>query len=143
MAATSEPWLSNRTAHAVLSSVHYTSPMLLFVVFLAAFVARSILVSSRVDDLKPPTENAGPGGKALPRTNSPAAKKKLQGQTLDFSPGRKLLFICLSILLLLTFMANAVIVVFHALTHRTENWWCGQSFVVCEDFTGRPPTIRS
>ena len=130
MAVTTEPWVSNRTAHAVSTYAHYISPALLLVVFLTAFVARSILTSAKLDKLKAATEHTGPGGKALPRTNSPAAKEKLQSQTLDFSPGRKLLFTCLSVLLLLTFAGNAVIVILHALTYREENWWCGPSFVV-------------
>ena len=131
MAATTEPWVSNRTAQAVSTYVQYISPLLLLVVFLAAFISQSIVTSAKVDDLKSPTKHTGPGGKPLPRTNSPAAKEKLQSQTLDFSPGRKLLFTCLSAILLLTFVGNAAIVILHTLTHREENWWCGQSVVVC------------
>ncbi|KAL9124590.1 MAG: hypothetical protein Q9217_006095 [Psora testacea] len=130
MAANTEPWVSNHTAQAISTSLHYISPLLLSVVFLAAFIAHSILKSAKVDDLKPPPKYIGPGGKPLPRTNSPAAKEKLQSQTLDFTPGRKLLFICLSAILLLTFVGNAVVAILHVLTHRKENWWCGQSFVI-------------
>ncbi|KAL9097361.1 MAG: hypothetical protein Q9163_006356 [Psora crenata] len=128
-ANTTEPWASNRTALAVSTSLHYICPVLLLVVFVAAFIARSILTSAKVEDLKPPTKYAGPGGKPLPRTNSPAAKEKLRSEALDFSPGRKLLFTCLSAFLLLTFVGNAVVATLHALTHREEQWWCGQSFV--------------
>lgn len=132
MSAPTKPWLSNDAAQRVLAYSHYASPVVLLIVFLFTFVVHSILTANRYDRLKAPATQTGPGGKALPRTASPAAKRAMQQQVLDFSPRRKLIFLLLCVLLLLTLVGNAAIVLITTLSHRKENWWCGQSFVVSE-----------
>lgn len=126
-----DPWLSSHTASLLLKYTHYSSPAVLFLVFLIAFISRSIVNTNKRDDLKPIITQTGPGGKPLPRGNSPAATKEIiKYEASDFTPGRKLLFVIISILLLLTLIGNAVIVISHALADREEQWWCGQAFVV-------------
>ena len=136
MPALFEPWVSGSTAQAVLSYAHYLSPPIIFLVFLTCFISRSVIKANRDNELKPLPQQTGPGGKPLPRTNSPSAKRQLLKTACpDFSPARKSLFIILHVLLLLTFVGNATIIVIHALAKREQEWWCGQAFVV----SGRCP----
>lgn len=127
--AASEPWVSNRTAQAMLRFTQFLSPILLFVIFLVAFTFHSISIT-------PPAvkgtmcEALGPGGKPLPRNLSPAAKAKYKQQVADFSPARKAFFNIISLFLTLTFIASAALVIVHALVDRKDNWWCGDSAVV-------------
>ena len=127
--APTEPWVSNTTAQAVLTYVHYAYPIILLFSFLLAFTVHSILTASKDDTVQAVPDKTGPGGKPLPRNTSPSAKKGKQ-EALDFSPARKLVFDWLSIGVILTFLANSVIVIVHALTAKKHGWWCGQSTVV-------------
>ena len=131
MAGAYDAWLSSRTASLLLKYTHYASPAILFLIFMTAFIARSVANTNKHDELKPLVTQTGPGGKPLPRGTSPAADREiLKYEAVDFTPGRKWLFVVISILLLLTFVGNAVIVITHALADRKQQWWCGQAFVV-------------
>ena len=130
MAATTQPWLSSHTAKDVLNKTHYAYPLVLCLVFILTFIAQSVLLTAQIDDSKHLTSQTGPGGKPLPRNTSPAAKEKIKDKLIDFTPARKLFFVVTSVLVLLTFAGNAVIVTIHALTGREGKWWCGQAFVV-------------
>ena len=125
-----EPWVSNNTAQAILTYVHYAYPIVLLLLFLLAFTIHSVLTASKDDVVEPVPDQTGPGGKPLPRNISPSARKQKQ-KVLDFSPARKLVFGWLSIGVILTFLGNAVTVIVHALVEKTHEWWCGQSTVVC------------
>ena len=125
------PWVSNKTAQDILIYVHYASPLILLAVFLVAFTAHSITTASKNEVAQPTSNQTGPGGKPLPRNPSPAAKAKLKKKALDFSPARKLLFGWLSVGATVTFLGNGVVVIVHALWKNKDNWWCGQSVVVC------------
>lgn len=129
--AASGPSAVNQTSQVVLTFTHFAAPILLLALFLVTFVAHSIATASENDTVQPITSQTGPGGKPLPRNTSPAAKAKQKSKVLDFSPARKLLFTWLSIGLILTFVGNAGVVIVHALVKRKDNWWCGQSVVVC------------
>jgi ATP-binding cassette, subfamily B, vacuolar membrane transporter HMT1/ACLQ len=113
----------------LLDVVHFHYAWVLFVVFLAAFIANSILSAEPSSESKEPVLT-GPGGKPLPRstrkTKEECEKKKLK----DFSPGRKLLFFYLSAGLLATFVANAANIVIHALTESENGWWCREATAV-------------
>ncbi len=133
MASSSRPWVSNSIAHAILTYVHYASPILLLIFFLVAFTAHSIVTAPKDEIIQADPNQTGPGGKPLPRNTSPSAKREKEKQKdQDFSPGRKLLFDWLSVAVLLTFLGNAVIVIVHALLGRKHEWWCGQSVIVRE-----------
>lgn len=125
-----EPWVSNNTAQAILTYVHYAYPIVLLLLFLLAFTLHSVLTASKDDIVEPLPDQTGPGGKPLPRNISPSARKKKQ-EVLDFSPARKLVFGWLSIGVILTFLGNTVTVIVHALVDKKHEWWCGQSAVVC------------
>ena len=120
------PWVSNETAHSLLIYTHFASPIILLVVFLAAFTTHSILSAPRTTVTQDAASQTGPGGKPLPKKTR-SCKSNVG---LDFSPGRKRLFIGLSVGSVLTFVASAAVIIVHALWDREERWWCGQAAVV-------------
>jgi ATP-binding cassette, subfamily B, vacuolar membrane transporter HMT1/ACLQ len=122
-------WPLNRTAHEVLSATQSFYAIILLVIFLTAFTAHSIATASKGDTTAAPSTQLGPGGKPLPRGKKPKEKSGIATQT-DFSKNTKLLFNWLSVAVLVTFIANATLVILHSLVKRKENWWCGQAVVV-------------
>lgn len=120
------PAASNQDAQHILVYVHFGSPVLLLIFFLAAFTTHSVVTASTDTATKNPQDQTGPGGKPLPSSK----KNPKQNDVLDFSPTRKILFNWLSVGTIVTFLANAVVVILHALINREDNWWCGESVAV-------------
>ena len=121
-------WTSNPHITKLLVYLHFTSPILLLVVFLVAFTTHSIRAASKGATVRASTDQTGPGGKPLPTGAKRAARRAKPA--LDFSPARKSLFNWISVGIILTFIANAVNVILHALLDREDEWWCGQSVAV-------------
>jgi len=113
----------------LLDAVHFHYAWVLFVVFLAAFIANSILSAEPSSESKEPVLT-GPGGKPLPRSTRKTKEEREKKKLKDFSPGRKLLFFYLSAGLLATFVANAANIVIHALTESENGWWCREATAV-------------
>lgn len=113
----------------LLDVVHFNYAWVLFVVFLVAFVANSILSAEPSSESKDPVLT-GPGGKPLPQSSARKSKEERdrRKKLKDFSPGRKLLFLYLSVGLLATFVGNGANIVIHALTQ--SDWWCGEATAV-------------
>lgn len=126
--STAEPWNSNHVAQVILTYTQFSSPPVLLLAFLIAFVTHSVIHAPEDEDAS--SRPLGPGGKPLPRSLSAINKAKRKQEVVDFSPARKTLFNCLSIFVILTFLASATLTIVHALLRRAENWWCGQSAVV-------------
>ena len=126
----SDPLVFNRTAQEILLYIHYASPIVLVASFLVAFTVHSI-ATAQGDPISASTDKTGPGGKPLPQSKSSKAEAQHKIRVLDFSPRRKLLFDGLSFAVILTFAANAIVVISHALLDRKDNWWCGQHVAVC------------
>ena len=128
----SERWPSTTAAMELLNFLHYASPIVILFFFILAFAARSI-ASSRSSAKANSARSAqfGPGGKPLPvRSHS---FKTILPQT--FSRSRKTVFEWLAVGVLLTFVANATVVIVHALVKRQEHWWCGQALTVSSSAT--------
>lgn len=125
------PWVSDQTAQSLLVYTHYSSPIFLLALFLIAFTAHSILTSSHEPVVELTAPRTGPGGKPLPAKTNGKPRKN----ALDFSHARKLLFIWLSVGTIATLVANAGVVILHAVLDRKDNWWCGQSVAVCRVVT--------
>lgn len=119
-------WVSNRTAQDILVYTHFSSPIVLLALFLISFTAHSILTSSDDVAVQPSAKQTGPGGKPLPSKT----KGKRRQNALDFSHARKLLFNWLSVGAIVTFAANAGVVILHAVLARKDSWWCGESVAV-------------
>ena len=130
--STLRPWVSNPTlARQILIYLHFTSPLFLLTLFLVAFTAYGIATASSNPEIQAgKAEHTSPRRDSLPRKTLPSTKRLRKEQAIDFSPTRKQLFAWLSVGIILTFLANATIVVLHAVIARKENWWCGESVVV-------------
>ncbi|CAG8973932.1 hypothetical protein HYALB_00003710 [Hymenoscyphus albidus] len=123
------------TTKRMVDIIHFHYSWVLFVIFLVAFIANSILTAEPPGESKEPVLT-GPGGKPLPRSarkykEELQKRKKLQ----DFSPGRKSLFLYLSAGLLATFVANGTNIVVHALYEHAaygadDSWWCGEATAI-------------
>lgn len=118
------------TPMEILDVVHFHSPWVLFVIFLVAYIANSILTAEPSTESKEPVL-LGPGGKPLPRSARKAKEERDKRKKLkDFSPGRKILFLYLGAGVLATFVANGINIIVHALTKVGDGWWCGKSMAV-------------
>lgn len=130
------PAVSNSTTRQVLLYLHYASPIVLLLFFLAAFTFRTIAASESSNRNANPqsqpdtTAPTGPGGKPLPKRTPTRTPPKKDPTETDLPRGRKLLFEWLSVLAALTYVANAINIIVHALYSRSDQWWCGQSVVV-------------
>lgn len=124
------PTASTENAQNILTYLHFGSPILLLIFFLAAFTAHSIATASPDASVRAraPQNQTGPGGKPLPASKKTAKKQDV----LDFSPARKLLFNWLSVGTIATFIGNATVVILHALVDREDHWWCGESVAVSQ-----------
>ncbi|KAI4139290.1 MAG: hypothetical protein L6R39_006375, partial [Caloplaca ligustica] len=122
------PTASTENAQNILTYLHFGSPILLLIFFLAAFTAHSIATASPDASVRAraPQNQTGPGGKPLPASKKTAKKQDV----LDFSPARKLLFNWLSVGTIATFIGNATVVILHALVDREDHWWCGESVAI-------------
>jgi hypothetical protein len=114
----------------LLEVIHFNYAWFLGLVFLIAFIANSFLSAQPATSQSKEPVLLGPGGKPLPRRKSKedCEKKKLE----DFSPGRKNVFLYLSIALLASFVAHGFNIVIHALVEE-EGWWCGEATAVSGD----------
>ncbi|KAI9684166.1 MAG: hypothetical protein M1829_003436 [Trizodia sp. TS-e1964] len=121
------PWISNDTAESILNGVHYAYPIAILALFLTSFTLHSILTASSATTAVVPSAR-GPGGKPLPRTILPGARARRAKAQSDFTPLQRGVFNWLSVLLIGTFLGNAVSVILHALTRRP--WWCGQATAI-------------
>ncbi|EQL37096.1 hypothetical protein BDFG_01393 [Blastomyces dermatitidis ATCC 26199] len=125
--AGSAPSFSHTEIRRLLDYTRSISPVIIVVVFLLAFVSRSI-ISARKVPAHPPAIRTGPGGRPLPtRMRSTAV---FAPPVSDFSPNAKLTFKWLSVGVLLTFVADAAITMTHVIVDRQMHWWCGQSRVI-------------
>lgn len=111
-------------------------PIVLFTVFVVAFVVNSILSARKVMQ-NSNAKRTGPGGRPLPKRSrsSVVVVKDFQ----RFSPNAKLLFKWLSVGVLLTIVADAAFTITHVIVFRSEHWWRGQSLVVRTIFMRFPP----
>jgi hypothetical protein len=113
--------------HAALELLEYlrtSYPIFLLILFVVAFVANTTIAAKKAS--KHESQCFGPGGRPLPQRTRSVPTYKSQ-----FSRNVKRVFNLLSVAILLTFLADAIIYIIHVMVARSENWWRGQSFVVC------------
>lgn len=122
-------WKHASTLHSVLTFLQYAYPLFMLVFFLAAFTIRSIAATNSNTNIAKPT-TTGPGGKPLPATDPTRNFVKKTAHD-DVTPTQKRIFEWVSLATALTFFGNSVLVIAQALAKQSENWWCGQSVVVC------------
>jgi ATP-binding cassette, subfamily B, vacuolar membrane transporter HMT1/ACLQ len=110
--------------------LQYAYPIVMLCFFLIAFTFRSISASNSSSNITKPT-TLGPGGKPLPATDPTRnfVKKTVHD---DVTHTQKRVFEWFSLAAAVTFICNSVVIISHSLaTTKTENYWAGQSVVVC------------
>ncbi|PVI05318.1 hypothetical protein DM02DRAFT_624328 [Periconia macrospinosa] len=112
----------------IVAFIQYAYPVFLLVFFLVAFTVRSIVSSSSNRNVEKPT-TTGPGGKPLPATDPTRNFVKRQAHD-DVTHTQKLVFAWLSVFAALTFVANAALIIVHAVLARREHWWSGRAVVI-------------
>ena len=125
-----EPWLTNDKAAELLVVVKELYPCLVIVVFLVAFISRTIY-TTRKDPAVEESPLLGPGGRPLPQRRKSAKRMPQTSDRPDFSPSTKLFVNWMMVVVLMSFLANAVAIIVQTIAYRKESWWCGQSAVVC------------
>lgn len=115
-------WLHHEAARETLDYTYTLTPIVLMAVFLVSFFWQSIALSGITSE---PTI-LGPGGRRLPQRN----KKPTPAVKFECSPATRLVTIWLSVVVVLTYLAQAAIVIIYAVIHREEEWWCGKEAVV-------------
>ena len=121
-------WTSSVAARQALIYLHYIYPVAILLIFLVVFLIHSIRTAVPEKEFSPQeSAQTGPGGKPLPDNRKLARKSTLSP---EFGPGSRLTFCWLSIGVVLTFLADAILICVHALVYREENWWCGKSVAV-------------
>ncbi|KAK6440062.1 ATP-binding cassette-type vacuolar membrane transporter Hmt1, partial [Oleoguttula sp. CCFEE 5521] len=118
------PWSADPRAQRLLTQLQIAYPIVLLVLFIAAFTIQSILTARNDNDDTIQSDQLGPGGKPLPKKHK---KEDTKSQAADFSKTRKLLFIGLQAGVLLSLCGNIGLVIVHALVGREDRWWCGQA----------------
>ena len=121
-------------AQRIREVVHFHYAWVLFVIFLTAFIAFTVLTVAPVAQANGPVL-LGPGGKPLPQSARKAKEERERRLKLkEFSPGRKDIFLYFSAALLGTFVANGIEIVIHALTKAENGWWCGKEMAVSSNW---------
>lgn len=113
--------------HAALELLEYlrtSYPIFLLILFVVAFVVNTTIAAKKAG--KHEAQYFGPGGRPLPQQTRSTPTYKSQ----EFSRNVKRVFNLLSAVVILTFLADAIIYIIHVMVARSENWWRGQSFVV-------------
>lgn len=118
------------TALELREFLHIVSPIFLFAIFVAAFIASSVLAAKNVGGNNHAIRT-GPGGRPLPkRSRSAGMVLRLPPK---YSENTLYLFKWLSVGVLLTFAADAAVNIAHVIVFRSQHWWPGQSLVVSSD----------
>ena len=127
--AKAHTWLTSSAAEQALVYLHYSYPLVLLFVYLTTFTVHSIKSSAPVEESpRASSIHTGPGGKPLPPTKRLSKPRPTKNKI--FSPGARLTFCWLTVGVVLTFLANSILICAHALVDRNENWWCGKSVAV-------------
>ncbi|CAL5870186.1 uncharacterized protein PFLUO_LOCUS4421 [Penicillium psychrofluorescens] len=120
--------MDSHAASELLPYLRTCYPLFLFVLFIVAFLANTMIAARNVH--KTVSQRMGPGGRPLPM-RSRSSNSNTYRQTQQFSKTVKRFFNWLSVGILVTWLADAVIFIVHALVARSEHWWQGQSVVIC------------
>lgn len=115
----------------ILNAAKSAYPAILLVVFLAAFVYHGIVTAPDDGDKVQIHPMRGPGGRPLPIRRKSANQVKEAAAVKDLSPGIKTVFKLSQVIIILSFLANAGILLFETLLDRKDEWWPGQNAVVC------------
>ncbi|CAG8903437.1 unnamed protein product [Penicillium egyptiacum] len=115
-------------AHALLQYLRFGYPPVLLAILFVVFLVHSSQVAKNAG--RNTKVQYGPGGKPLPRrTRIMMAVARDLPAELERNKSKGW-FVWLSLLVLATYIADAVIHMTHAMISKSEQWWCGQAAVV-------------
>ncbi|CAG8337394.1 unnamed protein product [Penicillium salamii] len=113
-------------SHAALELLEYLRtgyPILLLILFVVTFIINTVVTARKARNND--SQCFGPGGRLLPQRS-----RSVPYKPREFSKNVKRLFTVLSVLIPLTFVADATIYILHVMAARSENWWRGQPAVI-------------
>ena len=118
----------------VLQYFRISYPIVVLVVFFFVFILHSSNVAKQneagnIGD----AAHIGPGGKRLPKRTR---VMMMVARELPVELARKkskAVFLWLTILLLFTYVGDAVLDMTHVMVAKSQQWWCGQAVVVSYD----------
>ncbi|KKY14362.1 putative heavy metal tolerance protein [Phaeomoniella chlamydospora] len=125
-----EPRFTNDEARRIIAVTKTVYPCVLLIVFLVAFISRTIYKTYRDPTTAEESCLTGPGGRPLPQRRKSAKRIVKTNDRPDFSPNAKFTINWLMVIVLVTFVANAFAIIAQTVLYRHENWWCGQSAVI-------------
>lgn len=131
---------SHDAALKLLAYLRTSCPIVLLLVFVVAFVANSVSTAKHAAT-NGSAVTTGPGGRPLPKRSRSSMHVVKSAQR--FSENTRSFFKWLSLVILLTFVADAVINITHVMIARSEHWWRGQSLVVSGNHAWDKPRIIS
>lgn len=128
--------VTNGLALTTHDTAKVISPFVAIISFLLVFIGRTIY-KAPAEESPPGTPTVGPGGRPLPSRRKSARKAKQTLEPCLFSTKTRTAVNYLSGLILVTFLANAVLIILRAIIYREDHWWCGQATIVGAPQSGR------
>lgn len=127
--------VSMDTCLEILNITKEASPAIVLGLFLVVFIIHGILTAPNDVDKVQIHAMKGPGGRPLPQRRVSANRVTENVNVKDFSPRAKLVFRLLQLVVLVTFILNAIAIILQTLIYRKDEWWPGESAVVCLYFS--------
>lgn len=126
-----EPDLSALQASlGILNAAKLAHPAVVLLIFVAAFIAYGIKTAPDNGDKVKIHPMRGPGGRPLPIRRKSANQVKAATAVEDASPATKTFFKVGQASIILTFLANAGLLLFKTVWDRNDEWWAGQNAVI-------------
>ncbi|EXJ87131.1 hypothetical protein A1O3_04089 [Capronia epimyces CBS 606.96] len=114
----------------VLNVAKLAYPAIVLIIFLVAFITYGIKTAPNDRDKVQIHPMRGPGGRPLPIRRKSANQVKEAAACKDLSPSTKTFFKVGQAGVILTFLANAGLLLFQTIWNRNEEWWPGQNAVI-------------
>jgi ATP-binding cassette, subfamily B, vacuolar membrane transporter HMT1/ACLQ len=118
------------TSLRILNWTKKLYPALLLVFFIVGFIIYGIVTAPEDAGNIQVHPMKGPGGRPLPLRRKSANQVKEAALVKDLSPTAKFIFRILQTIVLVSFLANAGLIVVQALVDRKLSWWPGESAIV-------------
>lgn len=120
------------TSLRILNISKQSYPAIVLGLFLVGFIIYGIKHAPDEGDSVTVGALRGPGGRPLPFRRKSANLVKEAAAVRDFSPMAKFIFRLGQTAIILTFIVDAAIILLQVLLYRKDEWWPGQSAIVCK-----------
>lgn len=119
-----------RSSLRILNGAKSAYPAIVLIIFLIAFVYHGVKTAPDDGDKVQIHPMRGPGGRPLPIRRKSANQVKEAAAVKDLPPGIRTIFKISQAVVILTFLANAGILLLETLLNREDEWWPGKNAVV-------------